>query len=201
MTHFHPQSPDYPCPADNDDRPEDLAAYRAVEKAGRMKDGCSTTAAFRIFTAYREALYSNGKFPQGKHWNGPEMKYHVTAADRQAEAERNRTAASAAWAAKAATGDYICPIGHRHLLTPEGWLTIGLFITTGPEWPAGTTAETKAQAKAFAAPIVVHATKSEGGGGLERIPWICPTHAVSEPKTSPKGRHYRSCPKCMEFER
>jgi hypothetical protein len=87
MTHFHPQSPDYPCPADNDDRPEDLAAYRAVEKAGRMKDGCSTTAAFRIFTAYREALYGDGKFPQGKHWNGPEMRYHVTAADRAAERE------------------------------------------------------------------------------------------------------------------
>jgi hypothetical protein len=126
MTHFHPQDPDYACPCDNDDRPEDLAAYRAVEKAGRMKDGCSTTAAFRIFTAYRETLYSDGKFPQGKHWNGPEMKYHVTAADRAAERARD----AEAWARKYDSGDYVCPIGHRHLKTPEGWLSIGLFATT-----------------------------------------------------------------------
>jgi hypothetical protein len=125
-SHIHAHDPDHPCPADNDDSAEDLAAYRAVEKAGRMKDGCSTTAAFRIFTAWREAGCESGKYPFGKHWNGPEMRYHVTAADRAAERARN----AAAWAAKAATGDYLCPIGHRHLLTPEGWVSIGLFATT-----------------------------------------------------------------------
>jgi hypothetical protein len=130
MTHFHPQDPDYVCTADNEDRPEDLAAYRAVENAGRMKDGCSTTVAFRIFDAYRETLYADGKFPQGKHWNGPEMKYHVTKKAQAAWEAEQRAVASAAWAAKATTGDYVCPIGHRHLLTPEGWISIGLFVTT-----------------------------------------------------------------------
>jgi hypothetical protein len=127
MTHTHWQDPDLVCPCDDGNEPEDLAAYRAVEKAGRMKDGCSTTAAFRIFTAHREAWLASGKYPQGKHWNGPEMRYHVTAADRAAERARN----AEAWAAKAATGDYVCPIGHRHLKTPEGWVSIGLFTTGG----------------------------------------------------------------------
>jgi hypothetical protein len=83
MTHFHAHAPDYPCPADNDDTPEDLAAYRAVEEAGRKEDGCSTEAAFAIYTAWREAQ-PPGKYPQGKHWNGPEMRYHVTEADKEA---------------------------------------------------------------------------------------------------------------------
>jgi|NGEPerStandDraft_6_1074524.scaffolds.fasta_scaffold168090_1 hypothetical protein len=129
MTHFHPQDPDYACTADNEDRPEDLAAYRAVEKAGRMKDGCSTKAATRIFETW-ETLYRAGKFSEGKHWNGPEIKYHITKKARAAWEAEQRAVASAAWAAKAATGDYVCPIGHRHLLTPEGWISIGLFVTT-----------------------------------------------------------------------
>ena len=44
-----------------------------------------------------------------------------------------------------------------------------------------------AQAQAFA-PVV--------GAG-----WVCPTHGDADIKTSPKGRKFRACPKCAEFER
>lgn len=31
--------------------------------------------------------------------------------------------------------------------------------------------------------------------------WVCPEHAVAVVKTSRKGREYRACPSCDEFER
>jgi hypothetical protein len=130
MTHIHAHDPDNPCPVDNDDTPEDLAAYRAAEEAGRDDDGCSTEAAFAIYTAWRIAGCESGKYPQGKHWNGPYMRPHISEADRAAWREEERARQSAAWAARAATSDFVCPIGHRHLKTPEGWMSIGLFATT-----------------------------------------------------------------------
>lgn len=116
--------------------------------------------------------------------------------------------------------------------------------------------EVESQARFEAqAPVVVHATESEDGGGFETeledftaayarkaadaqrqafetvnglldgsVPavvvrespfnslpheappqtlpvWACPTHKQSELKTSPRGRQYMACPKCLEFER
>lgn len=94
------------------------------EEAGRMEDGCSTEAAFAIFTAWRIAGVASGKYPHGKHWNGPEMKYHVTEADKEAARARE----SAAWAARAATGEFVCPPGAPSL--QEGRRIVGL------RWPA-----------------------------------------------------------------
>jgi hypothetical protein len=112
MTHIHAYDPDNPCPVDNDDTPEE---------AGRMEDGCSTEAAFDVYTAWREAQAS-GRYPQGKHWNGPEMKYHVTEADKEAARARE----SAAWAARAATGEFVCTLGHRHYKNADGsWDYLG----------------------------------------------------------------------------
>src|SRR5664280_2667124 len=60
MAHIHPQDPPgFECPCDDGLDPEDLATYTAVADAGRMKDGCSTTKATRIFDAYREAMYAD----------------------------------------------------------------------------------------------------------------------------------------------
>lgn len=33
------------------------------------------------------------------------------------------------------------------------------------------------------------------------VGWVCPEHRVAEVKTSRKGREYRACPQCTEFER
>ena len=67
MVHFHPQSPDYPCPAPDTDSAEDLAAYRAAEAAGYDPAGYSTLAAWAIYQRWREGD------TVGKHWRGPRI--------------------------------------------------------------------------------------------------------------------------------